>query len=194
MQDTWWQSLVQWTLWGAAMALVMGWVGRNRLKPRPEAEAQLLRHPISTLVIGVIGAVFFFGLAIISNTVGKNPTATVWTTLCFISLGLMSAPMILDYIYGRHQVSEDAIAYGRLLGRRGVMRWADVRRIRFSPGMKWFVLEDHQRTRVRVSAMLMGLPEFARLALAGVPPEALDDRTRTLLTETSLGRPPRVWG
>jgi len=194
MQDTWWQSLVRWTLWGAAMALIMGWVSRNRLKPRPEDEARLLRHPISTLVIGVVGTVFFFGLAIISNTIGQNRTATVWTTLCFVGLGLMSAPMILDYVHGRHQVSEDAIAYGRLFGRRGVMRWADVRRIRFSPGMKWFVLEDQQRTRVRISVMLMGLPEFARLALARVPPEALDDRARTLLTETSLGRPPRVWG
>lgn len=152
-----------------------------------------LRHPLSTLVIGVISAAFFFWLAAVSFTTGRHPAATLGTTLCFIALGLMALPMVADYFFARHRLSDDAIDFGRRFGGRGVMRWADVRRVRFSPTMKWFVLEDAARHKARVSANLAGLPEFARLALAGVPPEAIDKKTHKLLVDASLGRRPRVW-
>ena len=72
------------------MAVVMGWVARSRFAKRPDSDVQSLRHPRSTLAIGVVGALFFFGIAVVSNTVGKNDTATIWTTLGFIFFGLAS--------------------------------------------------------------------------------------------------------
>lgn len=72
------------------MSAVMGWVAKSRLRERPESERLTLRHPISTLVIGVVGAAFFFGIAIISNTIGKNATTTIWTTILFLAFGFAS--------------------------------------------------------------------------------------------------------
>jgi hypothetical protein len=152
-----------------------------------------LRHPMSSLVIGTISAAFFFWLAAVSFSTGKHPAATVGTALCFGVLGLMALPMVADYFLARHHLSDEAIAFGRRFGGRGTMRWADVRLVRFSPTMKWFVLEDATRTKARVSSTLTGLPEFARLVLAHVPPEAIDKKTHKLLVDASLGRRPRVW-
>jgi hypothetical protein len=176
------------------MAVVMAWVARSRLRTRPNDEAQTLRHPMSTLAIGFVGAAFFFGIAIVSNTVGKNPTSTIWTTLVFIFLGAMSLPMIADYFFARHKVSEFGIDYGRMLGQRGVLAWSDVKNVRYAPVMKWFVLEQANRRPVRVSAMLMGLPEFATQVLAHVPEERIELQTRNVLQQTSAGKPPNVWG
>ncbi|RZI59310.1 MAG: hypothetical protein EOP37_12455 [Rubrivivax sp.] len=152
-----------------------------------------LRPPITTLAIGALSAAFFFWLAAVSFATGRHPTATVATTLCFVALGLMALPMVADYFFARHLLSDDAIDFGRRFGGRGTMRWADVRVVRFSPTLKWFVLEDQTRTKARVSTNLGGLPEFARLVLAHVPPEAIDKKTHKLLVDTSVGRRPRVW-
>jgi hypothetical protein len=152
-----------------------------------------LRPPMSSLVIGTISAAFFFWLAAVSFMTGTHPAATFGTALCFGVLGLMALPMVADYFFARHQVSEDSIDFGRRFGGRGVMRWSDVRRIRFSPTMKWFVLEDVSRRKARIATSLIGLPDFARIALAQAAPDALDPKTRRLLSEASLGRRPRVW-
>jgi uncharacterized membrane protein YuzA (DUF378 family) len=176
------------------MTVVMGWVAKSRLRERPDSERYMLRHPISTLVIGIVGTVFFFGIAIISNTIGKNPTSTVWTTLIFIAFGLASVPMIADYFFARHSVSDSGIEYGRLMGQRGSLRWSDVQRVRFAPVMKWFVLEGSSGSKARISAMLIGLPEFARFVLLHVPIEAIEPDTLAVLRATEKGQPPNVWG
>ena len=59
--------------------------------------------------------------------------------------------------------------------------------------MKWFTLDRASGGRVRVSAMLTGLPEFARLVLVHAPPAAIDEATRGVLEETAAGRPPAIW-
>lgn len=195
MNREWWMPIIQWALWALVMVVVMSWVARSRLRNRPESERNILRHPVnSTLVIGGAGAVFFFGIAIISNTIGKNPTATVWTTLLFVGFGISSVPLIADYFFARHRVSDQGIEYGRMFGRGGSLRWSEVRGVRFSPAMKWFVLEAATGERVRVSAMLVGLPEFARLVVVHVSQEAIEPATRVVLSETEQGRPPSVWG
>jgi hypothetical protein len=142
----------------------------------------------------VVGAVFFGGIAVISNTVGKNSTTTVWTTLGFLVFALASLPMIADYYFARHHVSELGMDYGRMFGQRGTFSWSDVKRVRYAPVMKWFAIELRSGSTVRVSAMLMGLPEFARILLAHVPKSAIDNETYTLLCETEQGKPPSVWG
>lgn len=194
MSREWWVPIVQWTVWGLLMAVAMGWMARSRSRARPASERCTLRHPPSTLVFGVAGAAFFFGIAVVSNTIGKNATATVWTTLLFIGFGAGSLTMVADYLFGRHRVSDRGIEYGRMLGQRGTITWSEVRSVRFAPTMKWFLLETASGTTVRVSAMLMGLPEFARLVLRHVAKEAIEPSTQAILMETLQGRPPSVWG
>jgi hypothetical protein len=41
--------------------------------------------------------------------------------------------------------------------------------------------------------MLVGLPEFARAALARVPAHAIDAETRAILEATARGELPAVW-
>ena len=176
------------------MAVVMGWVARSRLRARPESETKTLRHPLSTLAVGIVGAAFFFGIAIVSNTIGKNASSTIWTTLTFVFFGTMSLLMVADYFFARHSVTESGINYGRMLGQRGVLAWIDVKEVRYAQVMKWFVLTPTNGRPIRVSAMLMGLPEFATQLLAHVPESRIDVQTRDVLRQTSAGNPPNVWG
>ncbi|WP_416761999.1 hypothetical protein ACNI65_06880 [Roseateles sp. So40a] len=152
-----------------------------------------MRHPLSTLVTGMLSAAFFFWLAAVSAVSGKHAVATLGTAVCFVALGLMALPMVVDYFRARHLLSEDGLDAGRRLSGRVSLKWAEVRRVRFSPTMKWFVLEDAAGAKVRVSTGLSGLPDFARLVLEHVPETALDARTRRLLGEARAGRRPRVW-
>ena len=101
--------------------------------------------------------------------------------------------MVADYCLGHHHLSEEGLSYGRLTGRRGYLRWADLRRVKYAPAMKWFRLETQSGDVARISAMLIGLPEFARLLLAHAPPHAIDGETLVILQATADGNPPSVW-
>lgn len=194
MAQDWWIPVVKATLWGIAMTVVMGWVARSRFSKPPVSDAGTLAHPISTLVIGLVVVLFFGGIAVISNTVGKNKTTTVWTTLAFVAFALASVPMIMDYFFARHHVSERGMDYGRMFGQRGSFVWSEVKRVRYASMMKWFAIDLGSGSTVRISAMLAGLPEFARVLLVQVPRSAIDDEAYVLLRDTEEGRPPSVWG
>src|SRR5689334_22112286 len=102
MTRTWWIPILQWVFWGLVMSLVMSWVAKSRIRTRPDTETRTLAHPRSTLVIGIVGVVFAGGLAILSNTVWKNSTSTVWTTLIFVGFACLCASLILGYFFERH--------------------------------------------------------------------------------------------
>lgn len=163
------------------------------VEPAEAAEPISLRLPATSLVIGALSAGFFFWMAGMSAATGQHAMVTLGTALCFAALGVVALLMVADYYLARHVLTEDAIDAGRRFGGRRVMRWDAVRRLRFSPTLKWFVLEDQTGRKVRVSTSLSGLPEFARVALERVPEAALDKKTQRLLSETRLGRRPRVW-
>jgi hypothetical protein len=192
MDQPWWVPAVQWTIWGIVMTVVMGWVAKSRLKTRSPSDLQQLIHPPSTLIIGVVVFLFFAGIAIVSN-VFPNKTVTWWTTTIFVGFALLSIPMVADYFLARHHVSEEGLSYGRLTGRRGYLKWSDLSRVEYAPVMKWFRLETRSGDVARISAMLIGLPEFARLLLAHAPPQAIDAETFPILQATADGHPPAVW-
>lgn len=189
----WWAPAVQWTLWGVVMTVVMGWLAKSRMKERPASDADTLRQPAGILIMGLIGVSFFVGLAVVSNTIGKNSTTSIWTTLGFLFFAAMSLPMVADYFLGRHLMSQEGLDYGKLLGKRGYARWGEIRSITYVPMMKWFKLRTASGATIRISATLMGLPAFAQYVLAHVPPERIDGPTRALLVETANGTPPRLW-
>ena len=188
----WWATVLQWTLWALVMSAVMGWLGRARMKERPAAEARQLRHPTSTLITGVVGVGFFTAMAVLSVVASDGP-GTGWFALIFVGFALLSAPMLLDYFIGRHEVSDEGLAYRKLSGARRFMRWSEVRTVRYATMMKWFRLEAQGGDVARLSVMLMGLPEFARLLLAHVPEGAIEPATQAVLQATADGQPPSVW-
>jgi hypothetical protein len=174
------------------MAAVMAWLGRNRLRRRAETAAQRLVHPLSTLIVGVTGFSFFVALVVLSN-VYSNETTTWWTTTVFVGFALLAVPIITSYFIDDHEVSESGLVFTTMLGARKSMRWDEVRSLRYAPAMKWFRVEANSGDVARLSVMLMGLPEFARLALARVPRSAVQTSTLEVLRATAAGNPPSVW-
>ena len=188
----WWATAIQWTVWAVLMSLVMGWLARSRLRPRPTSKDHQLLHPPSTLIVGLVCFLLFAGLAVVSNAFA-NETTTWWTTAAFLGFSLMSVPLIADYFLARYQVSDDGMAYRKFTGARRYLRWADLRTVRYAPVMKWFRLETRSGDVARVSVMMMGLPEFARILLARSPKEAVEPHTIEILQSTADGHPPSVW-
>jgi hypothetical protein len=176
------------------MALVMGWIARSRLRPRPSAQEGMLVQPVATLAVGVVSLIFWLAILIVSTTIGRNSTTTVWTVLLFGGFALASTPFIAWYYLGRHYVSARGMNYGSIFGRRCIFEWSDVRIVHFSEGNKWFRLQLSSGAVARVSAMLIGLPEFARHLLAHVPRERISDDAYEILRRTREGNLPNIWG
>jgi hypothetical protein len=174
------------------MTLVMGWLARSRHRPRAVAKERELAHPPSTLIMGLVCFGFFAGIAIVSN-VYRNKTTTWLTTTVFVGFALASLPMISDYFIGRHRLSDDGLAYRKFYGASGYLRWRDLRSVRYAPTLKWFRLETNSGDVARISAMVMGLPAFARMLLNHAPPEAFDEETLHVVQATANGHPPSVW-
>jgi hypothetical protein len=174
------------------MSLVMGWLGRSRLRTRPASQAPYLTHPPSTLVIGLACLILFAGLAVASN-VFANETTTWWTTSIFVGFALLSVPMVSGFFLQQHHVSEEGLAYRTFIGTGKYLRWSDLKTVRYGSQMKWFRLETRSGTVARVSVMLMGLPEFARLLLQSTPEGSIDSPTLAVLRATAAGNPPSVW-
>lgn len=188
----WWATVVQWTVWALIMSAVMGWLGRTRMKARPAGEDRLLRHPTSTLVIAIVGLGLFGTVTVASIVTSKGP-GDWWIPLVGLGFMLMSVPMVVDYFVARHEVTDEGLHYRKFVGTRKFMRWSEVRNVRYASGMKWFRLESTSDEVARLSVMLMGLPEFARMLLAHVPDGAIEPAALPLLRETAAGRPPSVW-
>ena len=189
--DQLWPPVIRWGVWLVLMMVVMGWVARSRLRARPTANAHRLAHPPSTLIIGLVVFTFFAGIAVVSN-VYANQTTSVFTTAVFVGFAALALWLLADYFAGRHEVSDDGMNHGSVTGRRQVT-WAEVSGVRYSPAMKWFRLQTRSGRVARVSAMLVGLPEFARLVLEKVPADAIEPETRPVLVATAAGHPPSVW-
>ena len=193
MSGDWWGGVVQWTVWAILMALIMGWVARSRHRSRPAVDGRRLVHPPSTLIVGLACFGFFAAIAVLSN-VYANRTTTGVTTSVFAAFALLGLLVIADYFVARHDVSDEGLSYSRLMGRRGALRWDEVTGVTYAPGMKWFKIQTGSGKVARVSAMLVGLPEFARVVLARVPAHAIDETARPVLEATAAGEPPPVWG
>ena len=188
----WWATALQWSIWWILMFAVMGWFGRSRLRPRRDLQPGELRMPHSVLVIGLLCFGFFATILVLSN-VYSNHTTTWWTSAVFAGFALMALPMIADYFLARHRADARGLSYWSYFGGQKRMVWSDVREVRFAAAMKWFRLRDASGGTARISIMLVGLPEFARLLLAHAPPQAIDSQTRDLLEATAADHPPPVW-
>ena len=192
MANAWWGTAIQWLIWFVLMALAMRWLAKSRHRVRPESQRRELAHPASTLVIGLVCFGLFAGLAIVSNVV-SNKTVTWRTTALFVGFALLGVPIIADYFSARHKVSEQGMTYRTLTGVSKDLHWSELRSVQYAPGMKWFRLETQSGDVARISAMLMGLPEFARLLLEHTPKHVIENKTRPVLEATANGRPPSIW-
>jgi hypothetical protein len=186
-----WEVLVRGAAGPLLVSLVLGWMGVSRRRARSAAETGQLRHPVSTLIVGLLGCGLFVALAILS--VGyDNGSGGPLVTGVFIGFAALSLLVVADYYRARFELSADGMNYGRLFGARGSLKWRDVTQLTYSGTMKWYRIETASGEVVRLSAMLSGLPEFAREALALVPSYAIDERAQAMLRATASGELPKV--
>src|SRR5216117_1480954 len=151
------------------MALVMGWLARSRLRSHTASDRNLLYHPNSTLVVGIVIGGLFLALAVLSYEF-PNTTGSLGISLFFAGFALLGAVLVLEYFRVRHRLEPGGLTYQKLLGKGGRLRWNEVASLHYSPSAKWFRIVTIEGQIVRVSAMLVGLPEFARAVLDEVPP------------------------
>ena len=188
----WWMDAVQWGTWFVLMCLVIGWLARSRMGNQASEASAELRFPRTVLIVGIIAWVFFIALAFLS-LLYPNTTGSLWVSLAFIGFAALGAHWVIEFFYVRHRVEPDGLRYRTLGGGSGFLRWSDIARIRYSAMTKWFRIEGVSGEVVRVSAMLMSLPDLARAILAAVPISRIDPETSDILQETANGSPPSVW-
>jgi hypothetical protein len=180
-------------LWIAVMTVVTGWFGRTRLKKKKSSDqANILRFPSSVLLLGLVGMAIFGGTAILTN-VYSNGTETWWTTVGFTAFASLGLVLVFGYLMAKHELSSLGISYSSLSGRRRYLRWSDLHSVRYAPFMGWFRLESKSGEVARISAMLVGLPYFARLVLKHAPANTIDDEALPVLEETAEGNLPPIW-
>jgi len=175
------------------MSLVMGWLSLSRKRARLPAEQSVLRYPQSILIVGVVCSAFFLVLALLSILFpGKDGSPAI--SLIFVGFAFLGAPLIVEYYRVVHHLEEGGIRYSSLISTPGFLPWSDIKSVGYAPSMKWFRIEGRDGQIIRVSVMLMGLPEFARAVLSKVPDFRIDPVARDLLRRTAEGHPPSVWG
>ena len=179
--------------WLVGMSLVMGWLGRTRMSPRAGQSASVLQHPRSLLVIGIVCSGFFFVIAILSVAFPDKEGPSAGITFGLLAFSLLGAPLIAEYFRVWHRLEPGGMRSQPLLREACSVRWKDVRRVSYSPGMKWFVVETPTGAVVRVSAMLTGLPAFARTVLHEVPRDRIDPAAVPVLERTAADNPPPIW-
>lgn len=150
-----------------------------------------LQYPPIVLVIGALVLAFLMAVATLSF-VSDNGTGGPLVSATFAAFGVLGLLMVLGYARAWHELTTDGLEFGRLFGPRGSLRWRDVTRLTYSKGMRWFRIETASGEVARISAMLMGLPEFARAVLAQVPGYALDDSVRQVLQACAQRELPRL--
>lgn len=192
-QRTVWGTIAQWTIWGVVMAIVMGWLARSRGRSARNAAPGTLQHPPGTLILSLVGTLFFATCTVMTLLVAGEPIP-VLVPLTFLAFTLLSLAMVADFAFARHRVDQRGIHYGRMFGQRGFVTWAEVERVRYVPNMKWFRIQARNGKVIRVSTWLRGLPTFAQALLAGTDPKAIDAQTTAILRATSEGVLPRIWG
>ena len=193
------ESIIKWTVWFAVMTLVMGFIGKSRMRQRSGHAANEMRAPVSILVVGVFCTALFIAAAVLSQIFPgvdsrgvKLEHAEPLYAVLFLGFALMGVPMIMSYFMERHRVEEDRLHY-RTLAKRGELRWEDVESVRYSPTMKWFALKAKDGRTVRVSILLTGLTAFARTLLLKVPEERIHPETNTTLVLAARQQLPSVW-
>ena len=185
------ESTIRWIIWFVVMTLVMGWLARSRLRNRTATSGGLLHHPISTLIVGLVVGALFLTLAILSYLFPNN-TGTLVVSLFFAGFALLGLLLVVEYVRVRHSLEPGGLRYQKLFAKGRKLRWSEVARIHYSQSAKWFRIVTKQGEVVRVSAMLVGLPEFARAVLDEVPPKSIDIGAKPVLEQTAAGFPPSL--
>ena len=197
-ERAWWVWALQFAIWCVVFVAAMRWLAQSRERRR-EAADRTMYLPASVLVIGVAALGLFTALTVLSNLdpgidnqgrhlTEQNPAVT----LTFAGFSLLGAIVVYDYFVEHHSFDEAALSFNTLT-RRGVVAWDDIASIGYSDAAKWFRLVAADGRVIRISVMLTGVQEFARMVLQRVPTARIEPQARTLLENSARGELPSVW-
>ena len=185
-------ELAGWVASGVAMTLLMGWLTRDRLRPRRADQPLRLVNPPSVLILGLVVSLFFITLFLLSSVFYRNETSTWWVAAIFLTFAAGGLWMVLSWAVERVDVSPARIVRRTALGTRQSVQWADIERVTWASGMKWFRIQGEDGSCVRVSASLTALPEFAQAVLRLARSAQMDEHTREVLEATARGDLPAL--
>lgn len=193
MGNDWLSIISSLVVWVIIMALFTRWLARSRLRARPAAEACHLRYPPEIIYCAIVGVLFSVGMLAAAVFWSDGPVSLVVGSLFALGMSALCLSLVADYRHARHQVQAEGMAYGRMLGQRGMFLWSDVKRVNFSEGMNWYWIVLESGTTVRISGMLMGLPAFAAHVLEHVPAHRIDATARARLEAAVQGKLHKLW-
>jgi len=193
MDRSWISILAQIVFWFIAMSLMTRWMASSRKRSDVGDDGMQLKHPPTTLYIGLAATLFSIGLCIAAVTWTDGPGQLLIGLLFGAGMVAVSLSLVADYYFARHRVDAQGMHYGRMAGQRGAFLWRDVRRVSFNEGMNWYSLTLESGATVRVSGLLMGLPVFAAHVLAHVPAHHIDSTARDKLFAAAQGRLHKLW-
>jgi hypothetical protein len=174
------------------MSVFMAWLGRSRLRRRPASEARRLVHTLGTRIVGLLVFSFFAGITVLSTIFFRNQTTSWWTTIIFVAFSLLGLYLLATTFVEKYEASERGLSGRNAVGTAKQILWLELSRVSYSRRMKWFRLETQTRTVMRISAGLMGLPEFASLLLQYAPAGTIDAEALEVLRSTAGGDLPRL--
>ena len=182
----WWETLIP----AAGLlftSLVTALAAALRKRAQPTAPPARMQYPESVRAIGTLLAALAILTAAVAVTAenGAGGPVLVGVLAALAAFGLL---LIVGSVRVWHVLTADGLEFGRLLGRRGSLKWRDVTRLTYSKGMRWFRIETAAGEVVRISAILTGLPDFAGAVLEQVPSYAIDDGAREVLQAYAINR------
>jgi Bacterial PH domain len=195
--NDWLSLLLFWALWIPAMAFVMGYLAKVRMQKPADLPVGELRHPWTTLALAITGLLLFGGFALVVLVVGPDEFGGRRQYFGFLGAfsGFAAAffPVVLVHKREHYQVTDDGIQYQPPFRRGGFLKWSDVKRVRYSITNKWFRLDGVNGEVVRISVMLLGLPDFARVLFDHVSDGVIEPSAEPVLNATREGHPPSLW-
>jgi tetratricopeptide (TPR) repeat protein len=188
-ERAWWEALIP-AAGVLLTSLVTVLAAALRKRAQPVAPTARMQYPPSLRAVGpFLLAVLIMLAAAFAVTAETGPDARV-VAGAFTTFGALGLLLMVGSVRVWHVLTADGLEFGRLMGRRGSLKWRDVTRLTYSKGMRWFRIETASGEVARISAMLTQLPEFARAVLELVPSYAIDDGAREALQAYIKGGSP----
>ena len=190
---------ISYTAAAVAIGVAMPFVARSG---RPHADVVFfdehgdflgatMRMPMSILLLGVVGVLFWWGMSILSIMYPDSDKQSPLIPLAFLGFSLLGVVLLKQYFIDRIYLDPRTLTSKGLIRYRTI-RWDEISSIGYSQPAQWFRIEAQDRRVTRVSTMLSGLQDFANVVLAKVPPERIDPRGRILLEKSRRGELPVV--
>lgn len=146
-------------------------------------------HPRSILAMG-IGFIAGAGAALFAFVAEDAPevSKSSWNYLVLALLFVPGLWVTAAYCFVRHELSDEGMQFKLSFRPSATFSWNDVEHVVLNRRFGWYRVTLRSGETVRISCLLMGLPEFARTLLQHVPSARVEPSTRLTLEEAAAGR------